>query len=128
MSTPIGSFTVRAEPGEVAAFRAAIGVEGDAAELPFTYPIRWMVTPEIRPELLALVPEPDLVLFHESQTFAYERPLVSGEDYTLTLTARRETAPDRLLVDGAISDGAGKACATVETILRLFSTKAAVAA
>lgn len=127
MSTPIGSFRVRAEPAEVEAFRAATRLEGGGDALPLTFPIRWLVTPEIRAALVAMVPEPDLVLFHESQSFAYERQLLPGETYALTLSARRETSPDRLLVDGTITDTSGAHCATVETILRLFSTKAVAA-
>ena len=127
MSTPIGSFRVRAEPAEVEAFRQATRLESGGDGLPLTFPIRWLVTPEIRAALVAMVPEPDLVLFHESQSFAYEQPLRPDETYNLTLSARRETAPDRLLVDGTIDDASGARCATVETILRLFSTKAVAA-
>lgn len=127
MSTGIGSFRVRAEPGEVAAFREATGLPGDHANVPLTYPMRWLVTPDIRAALLAMVPEPDLVLVHESQTFDYQRQLRCGADYVLSLAVRREAAPDRLFVDGMIADAEGLPFAAVETILRLFSTKAVAA-
>ena len=124
MSTAIGSFRVKAEPTEVSAFRQATGVKAglDDRVLPLTYPMRWLVAPDIRAKLLAMVPEPDLVLVHESQSFAYERVLNSSQTYALVLTARREASPDRLFVDGTIADAQGAPCATIETILRLFST------
>ena len=127
MTRALGSFRVRADAAEVAAFRRATGLDPNDAALPLTFPIRWLVTPEVRAVLLDMVPEPDLVLVHESQVFAYERPLQPDIDYTLVLTARREATPDRLFVDGMLADADGVACATVETILRLFSTKAAAA-
>lgn len=123
MSGALGSFRVRAGADEADAFRKATGVaaaEGDA--LPLTFPIRWLVTPEIRAALLAMVPEPDIVLLHEAQAFDYRQPLRVGRDYDLSLDARREALPDRLFVDGTIADLDGTTCATVETVLRLFST------
>lgn len=124
MTTGIGSFRVKADPAEVAAFRKATGLGDAGATLPLTFPMRWMVRQEVRAAILAMVVEPDIVLVHESQSFDYERPLVCGEDYVLALSARRESAPDRLFVDGTISGGQGTLC-KIETILRLFSTEAA---
>ena len=129
MTAEIGTFAVSADAAEVAAFRRAARIDdaGDALSLevlPFTWPIRWMARPDIRAALTALVPEPDLVPFHESQTFDYVAALRVGSPYTLVVSARRETAPERLVVDGVLSaDGAQ--VATIETVLRLFSTQAA---
>ncbi len=124
--TPLGAFAVCAEPAEVAAFRAATGLpRGDA--VPATFPMRWLAAPEVRDALLAMAGEPDLVPVHESQLFDYLAPLSIGERYEMCLDVRRETAPDRLVLTGAITARSGAIHLRIETILRLFST-AAVAA
>jgi hypothetical protein len=126
VTSPVGRFSVGATEAEVETFRAAIRLtaadDGQPLTLPLTFPMRWMVKPEIRTALLAFVPEPDLVLVHESQTFAYHRTLRVDETFDLTLTAARESSPDRLRVDGQLMDADGIECARLETILRLFST------
>ncbi|MCX8256048.1 hypothetical protein RHAL1_03530 [Beijerinckiaceae bacterium RH AL1] len=122
-SVEIGTFAVSAAAAEVAAFRKAARLDESDA-LPFTWPIRWMARSDIRAALTALVPEPDIVPFHESQTFDYAAPLRAGATYALAVTARRESAPDRLVAEGVLSaDGAR--VATIETVLRLFSTTGA---
>ena len=124
--TPLGTFAVTAEGGEVAAFRAATGLApGD--EVPATYAMRWLAAPEVRAATLAMVPEPDVVPVHESQTFDFIAPLTVGSDYRMEIAARRETAPERLILDAAIRGGDGAPCLRVETILRLFSTVPAAA-
>ncbi len=123
-SAAIGTFAVSADPAEVAAFRRAARLDDEGGTLPFTWPIRWMARPDIRAALAALLPEADLVPFHESQTFDYAVSLRVGVSYQLAVSARRESAPDRLVAEGVLSaDGAR--VATIETVLRLFSTQAA---
>ena len=119
------SFAVSGDRGELTAFRLATHLGTDdrsPAALPFTWPIRWLARPEIRAALTALVPEGDLVPFHESQTFDYAAPLDAGIGYTLDVAARRETGPpQRLVVEATIArDGVKQAI--METVLRLFST------
>ena len=126
-ATDLGSFVVTATPQEAAAFCAATGLAADGRRLPLTFPMRWMASPDVRAALLSLVPERDLVPFHEGQVFAYTAPLFVDTPYALRLEARRETAPDRLIATVAIAADDGTICATLETILRLFSI-AAVAA
>ena len=120
-ASDIGTFEVSAQAAEVAAFRRAARLDDTCETLPFTYPIRWMARPDIRAALTALVPEADLVPFHESQTFDYAVPLEVGVAYWLTVAARRERVPERLFVDGRISAADGTVLATIETVLRLFS-------
>ena len=122
MSVAVGTFAVSAAAADVAAFRRAARLEGGDG-LPFTWPIRWLAAPEIRAKLQALMPEDDLVPFHESQTFDYAAPLRKDTPYTLAVTARRETTPERLVVEGRVAAD-GVLVATVETVLRLFSTQA----
>ena len=124
--TPLGSFAVTTDRAEVDAFRAATGLPpGDG--VPATFPMRWLAAPEVRAALLAIAPEPDLVPVHESQTFEYLAPLFVGVRYALALAARREAAPDRLVLTGTISGEDGAPCVHVETILRLFSAVAVAA-
>ena len=122
----IGTFEVTASAAEVSAFRRAARLEGNGGALPFTYPIRWLARPEVRGALMALMPEADLVPFHESQSFDYMRPLHTDTPYTLAVKARRDSEPDRLVVEVTIA-AAGLQVATVETVLRLFPTGRAAA-
>ncbi len=117
----LGRFEVRAEPSEVAAFREATGLSDRGDTLPLTFPIRWLAAPEVRAALAAMVPDADLVLVHESQTFDYDAPLQGGKTYALSLAARREAEPDRLVIDTTILAADGAPRARCETILRLFS-------
>lgn len=126
-SRDLGSFPVETDPHQIAAFRAALGGGGDAAGVPLTYPMRWFAGPDVRAALLSLVPEADVVPVHESQDFTYLRPLEIGEAYTLGLRARREAAPDRLVVDGVVAAWDGVDCVRCETVLRLISTATAAA-
>lgn len=119
----LGTFAVGGTADEAEAFRAAIGLPADVASatLPLTFSMRWLVTAAVRASLAAMVPEPDLVLVHESQAFDYVAPLRVGARYTMSLAARRRTDPDQLVVDGTIATEDGATVATLETILRLFS-------
>lgn len=120
--TALGSFPVEAKAEEVAAFRSSIGLDPDDPTVPLTFPMRWLVTQAVRDAVASMVPEPNVVLVHEGQTFAYERPLHIGEPYLLELSAKRETSPDRLLVEGKITAADGPLSGTLETVLRLFVT------
>ena len=126
-ATILGPFAVMARPQEVAAFRAATGLVDAGDRLPLTFPMRWMASPDVRAALRSLLSEGDLVPVHEGQGFDYAMPLFVGTAYTLRLEARRETAPDRLIVGGTIATEDGLIHAKLETILRLFSTTAIAA-
>jgi hypothetical protein len=124
LPSALGTFTVSSTAGEAGAFREATGVKSASDVLPLTFPMRWLAAPEIRAALLDAVADPDVVLVHESQAFDYAQRLRSGESYALSVSARRESAPERLLVDGVISDGSGRELARLETILRLIKAPA----
>lgn len=126
--THLGTFEVSTDGPAVAAFRAATGLRAEDTGVPLTFPIRWLALPEVRAVLNGLVTERDLVLIHESQSFAYERPLRLDEPYALNLAARREGAPDRLVAEASIVAADGSLCVTLETVLRLFSTVTTAAA
>ena len=125
-ATSLGAFAVATGTAELAAFRLATGLAGGSG-VPLTFPMRWLALPEVRTALLAMVPEPDVVPVHESQSFDYVEPLKADEPYHLAVSARRETSPDRLIVEGVVSSAGGGLCARLETILRLVSTAGAAA-
>lgn len=119
----LGTFSVLADAGEVAAFRAALGLaEQHAGDVPATYAIRWLAAGEVRAALMTLVSEPDLIPVHEAQTFGYVEPLTCGIVYRMNVRAHRTCAPDRLLVDATISDERGTRHVEMATTLRLIST------
>ena len=128
VATPLGPFPVAGTAAEAAAFAAATGATVAPDRLPLTFPMRWLVAREVRAALLALVPETDLVLVHESQSFDYAAPLHVDRPYGLSLTVRRAPAPDRLFVDATVADGAGVAQVAMETILRLVAAPPGVPA
>ena len=105
-------------PGDAASSGGFSG--GEPAPLPWTFPMRWLAAPDVRAAILALVAEPDVVLVHEAQSFEYSAALHVGQPYLLTLEARRETAPDRLVVSGAVAAG-DEPRARLETVLRLVA-------
>lgn len=121
----LGRFPVVATAAEAEAFCRATGV-AQGATLPITFPMRWLTSPEVRAALLALVESDGFVLVHEGQSFTYTQALRADEPYSLTLTARRQTAPDRLVIDGTIADEAGLERTRLETILRLIAAPAEV--
>ena len=116
----LGRFAVVGTVAEVDAFCRATGV-APAATLPLTYPMRWLALPDVRAGLLDLMAGLDVVLVHESQSFAYTHSLYVDRLYTLTLFARREEGPDRVILDGTVIDAKGVEQARVETILRLIA-------
>jgi hypothetical protein len=122
-STALGRFAVVGTIAEVDAFCHATGVMPDAT-LPVTYPMRWLAMPDIRTALLDLVSSDEVVLVHESQSFSYAQPLYVDQLYTLTVFARREATPDRMILDGTVVDAAGVEQARVETILRFIAAPA----
>ncbi len=119
-STPLGCFPVTATAAEADAFRAATGLSPvDGTILPLTFPMRWLAAPEVRGAMIAMAAD-DVALVHEAQTFDYDRPLRVGEAYALTLSARREADPARLVLHGSIATRDGTPAARLETVLRLF--------
>ena len=121
MSVELGPFAVSATAADVAALCGAAQLEANG-DVPFTFPIRWLARPEIRGALVALTPEPGLVPFHESQTFEFASPLQAGVSYVMDVAARREHAPERIVVDARLAAADAALVAKVETVLRLFPT------
>lgn len=126
-ATALGRFAVVGTVAEADAFCRATGAAPQAT-LPLTYPMRWLALEDVRAGLVALVSGAEVVLVHESQSFAYSRPLHVDQLYTLTVFARREEAPDRVILDGTVIDAAGVEQVRIETVLRLIAAPAEQAA
>ena len=113
----IGPLRLTVDAARARAYAQDIGTEGD--RVPLAYPAVWLTEPALSNvvsdvcETLAVVP------VHESQAFVYERPLIAGESYDVTVTLRREETPPRLILDSEIIDANGAAVAKSETMLRL---------
>ena len=118
----LGPFEVTTEAEAVTAFRSVTGWSAaqDDSRVPVTFAFCWLTLPAIRPALEALVPEPGWIPVHESQSFSYARPLAINETYLMSLEARREPKPDRLIVTAKITDRADAPCGEFETILRII--------
>ena len=120
----LGTFAVEAVAAEVDAFRAAtcFGQDGTPGSVPLTFPMRWLMQPDVRQAILTLLPETDLIPVHEAQSFDYARPLRPGHAYQLAVSGQRLAEPARLLVEATVNDGDGSPCVRLDTTLRLVAT------
>ncbi|HMN73042.1 MAG TPA: hypothetical protein PKA55_14355 [Rhodoblastus sp.] len=114
--TVLGPFEVATGADEIAAFAAATGAPPGG--IPATFPIVWLSAPELKAALRAAAGA-DFLPVHESQSFDYARSLAVGAAYRLTAVARRESAPDRLVVEAAVTEAAGAPVLTMRAVLRL---------
>lgn len=113
----LGPFRLRVDPDRAAAFAREIGADGAVA--PLSYPALWLTDPALFAPVRDICAALDVVPVHESQSFAYEAPLVAGESYDVSVVMRREATPPRLVIDAAIATPAGAPVARIETMLRL---------
>lgn len=113
----LGPFRLRVDPARAAAYAREIGA--DEANVPLAYPAVWLAEPELFAVVREICARLDVVPVHESQSFAYEAPLVAGENYDLSVTLIREEKPPRLTLAASIAAPSGAHCGKVETMLRL---------
>jgi hypothetical protein len=113
----LGPFRLRVDPARVAAYARETG--GDGASVPLAYPAVWLAEPSLFSVVSDLCAELDVVPVHESQSFAYDMPLVAGESYDLRVTMSREETPPRLIMAATVATPGGESCARIETLLRL---------
>lgn len=108
-------FTARADPDEIMAFDAALGGSGRTPSFPLTYPIRWLMRPEIREAVgFTIGPQP----IHVSQSFEYMTPLDIGADYRIQITIQPDGAPSqRVTLRGAAYGQNDQLVLQLETIL-----------
>ena len=112
----LGPFEVATGAGEISAFAAAVGAP--ANPIPATFPIAWLSAPALKAALREAV-GPDFLPVHESQSFDYVRPLVPGAALRLTAVARRESAPERLVVEAEATELSGAPALIMRAALRL---------
>lgn len=101
---PIGAFAVATDQGEVAAFAAALGL-ADPAEVPLTFPMRWLASPEVRGAILcALGPEGPAggVLVHLEQRIRVLEPLQRDESHELQVSIEPGKTSGRMSVHAEV--------------------------
>ncbi len=113
----LGPFRLRVDPARAQAYSREIG--GDGGDVPLCYPAVWLTDPALFTTVRELCDALEVVPVHESQSFAYERPLVAGESCDVAVTMRREETPPRLVVEASIAAADGAPVARSETMLRL---------
>jgi hypothetical protein len=113
----LGPFRLRVDPAQAEAYSRETG--GDAAGVPLSFPAVWLTEPTLFDPVRDLCEALGVVPVHESQSFAYETPLVAGVSYDVSVAMRREETPPRLVIDATIHALDGAQVATSETMLRL---------
>jgi acyl dehydratase len=98
----LGPFQVCAEPDQIAAFAAALGLSTRPLPVPLIYPFRWLARPEVKAALEDAI---GLQPIHVSQAFDYRAPVTVGSDYLLRVTIERHEAPSRRAIVRATAHG-----------------------
>ena len=112
----LGPYEVATDASAISAFAAATGAPAET--IPATFPIVWLSGPELKAALRTAAGA-NFLPVHESQAFDYVRPLAAGARYTLTAVARRESGPERLVVEAAVVELSGAPALTMRAVLRL---------
>lgn len=113
----LGPFRLRVDPERAAAYSRETG--GDGRGVPLSYPAVWLTEPALFAPVRELCATLGVVPVHESQSFAYEAPLVAGARYDVQVALRREETPPRLVLDATVVAADGAPVARIETMLRL---------
>ena len=113
----LGPFRLRVDPARAVSYASETG--GDGKRVPLSYPAVWLTDPLLFTPVRDLCERLEVVPVHESQSFVYETPLVSGASYDVVADLRREETPPRLVIDATITGPDGQPVARIETMLRL---------
>ena len=113
----IGPLRLTVDPARAKAYAHEIGADG--GRVPLAYPAVWLTEPALSEIVSGVCEKLNVVPVHESQAFTYERPLVAGESYDVTVALRREETPPRLIADALIATATGAPVGKIETMLRL---------
>lgn len=116
LSIDIPSFTFRLERHDVERYRRALGAPGERA--PLGMALRALATEAVMSALQETAGGRHPV--HVSQSYNVERPLSVGVDYSCRVRVLR-TAADRLRIEQALSDGAGRTCLTLSSEVMLVA-------
>lgn len=100
-------------------FRRETGWRHDDGDVPLSFPVVWMKSPEIQEPILLAAQEVGLPV-HESQEFHYAEPLLVDAAYDLMLELKCESEPARLVATAQIFTPEGKSIGRIVSILRLI--------
>lgn len=111
----LGRFPVSADPEQIAAFDAALGLYASPLASPLTYPIRWLARPEVREAIRDTVGAQPV---HVSQSFDYDGVVEPGADYLMDVTIQQHEAPSRsATLRSTVYGQNGEPVVALETVL-----------
>jgi 3-hydroxybutyryl-CoA dehydratase len=103
----------------VTAFGRALTTRSGYGPVPLTFPMRWLCLPALREPISRELRLERALLVHQSQTFAYARPLDLERDFTIEVDARRTPpAGGRVTMRATVRDDRGDAIFVAETLVR----------
>jgi hypothetical protein len=100
-------------------FRREAGWRDEEGDVPLSFPVVWMKSPEIG-EPIRLAARDIGLPVHESQEFHYAQPLQVDAVYDLMLELKCESDPARLVATAKIFLPDGTSIGRVVTVLRLI--------
>jgi hypothetical protein len=107
-------------------FRRESGWRHDGGDVPLSFPVVWMKSPEIK-EAIRLATQDVGLPIHESQEFQYAKPLQIDAAYNLMLELEYESDPARLVATAQIFTPDGMTIGSAVSKLRLILTPLQVA-
>lgn len=119
----VGPVAVRADPAEVEAFARALGLCATYGPVPLTFPMRWLGLPAIREPIARELEIAGKLLVHQSQSFAYTRPLDPDADYVISAEAHRDRS-GRIALRATLRDSSGEAVLISEAVVRVVTAAA----
>lgn len=100
-------------------FRRQAGWRHEEGDVPLSFPVVWMKSPEIGDPIRLAAQELGLPV-HESQEFQYFEPLQIDTSYDLMVELKCESDPARLVATAQIFTPDGTTIGRVVSILRLI--------
>lgn len=107
------------------AFARALALRSGYGPVPLTFPMRWLCLRALREPVTRELQLERVLLVHQSQAFAYTRPLGLERDYTIEVDARRNPlAGGRITMRATVRDGPGDTVLVAETLMRVVEGSA----
>ncbi len=121
----LGPLSVHADPAQIAAFNASLGLPQRPLTVPLTYPIRWLMRPEISQAVANVLGAQPVQI---SQRFDYTGAVQAGADYVMDVVIQRHHAPSRrATLRSTVHGQNGDLVLALETVLCSVDAIAAVA-
>jgi hypothetical protein len=118
-ATTLEPFRVRVDKARAAEFARETDNAGELAAIPLAYPAVWLSEPQVYAAIARACAQAESLPVHESQSFAYDRPVQFDADYDLGVSMAREQSPPRLRIRAALTSPDGAPVGSFETLLRL---------